>query len=409
MTDTKLENARKLDAEDPLASYRERFYHPQDTTYLCGHSLGLQPKAAAEKVQEELEDWKRLGVRGHREARRPWAPYHELLAEKGSRIVGAEPAEVVHMNTLTVNVHLLMVSFYRPTPERHKILIEEHAFPSDRYAVDSQIRFHGFDPAESLVEVGLDDDVHAAIDREGDSLALVWLGGVNYYSGQVFDMRGITEHAHERGATAGFDLAHAAGNVLLALHDWNVDCAAWCTYKYLNGGPGAVAGAFVHERHATRDDLPRFAGWWGHDKETRFEMGPVFAPIPGAEGWQLSNPPILSLAPVLASYEMFDEVGMDALRAKSVRLTRYFEELVASELADDVEVLTPREAERRGCQLSLRFRRGNGRKLFDAISARGVVCDWREPDVIRAAAAPLYNGFEDVHRFVETLKEALAS
>lgn len=313
------------------------------------------------------------------------------------------------MNTLTVNVHLLMVSFYRPTPERHKILIEEHAFPSDRYAVDSQIRFHGYEPAESLVEVGLDDDVHAAIDREGDSLALVWLGGVNYYSGQVFDMRGITEHAHERGATAGFDLAHAAGNMLLALHDWNVDCAAWCTYKYLNGGPGAVAGAFVHERHATRDDLPRFAGWWGHDKETRFEMGPVFAPIPGAEGWQLSNPPILSLAPVLASYEMFDEVGMDALRAKSVRLTRYFEELVTSELADDVEVLTPREAERRGCQLSLRFRRGNGRKLFEAISARGVVCDWREPDVIRAAAAPLYNGFEDVYRFVETLKEALAS
>ena len=404
-----LDSARELDRADKLAPYRERFHRPQDKLYLCGHSLGLQPKSAAAKVLEELEDWKTMGVRGHAEARRPWAPYHELLAEQGARLMGAEPGEIVHMNTLTVNVHLLMVSFYRPTPERHKILIEDHAFPSDHYAVESQIRFHGFDPAESLLIVGLDDDVHDVIDREGDSLALVWLGGVNYYSGQVFDMRAITEHSHARGAVVGFDLAHGAGNIPLALHDWDVDCAAWCTYKYLNGGPGSVAGAFVHERHANWKDLPRFTGWWGHDKATRFEMGPNFNPIPGAEGWQLSNPPILSLAPVLASLEIFDEVGMDVLRAKSEKLTRYFEELIDRELAGKVEVVTPREPARRGCQFSLRVLSENGRAVFDSISARGVVCDWREPDVIRAAAAPLYNGFEDLYRFVETLKEAIGS
>lgn len=402
-----LDAARELDREDPLASYRERFHRPADTVYLCGHSLGLQPKSAAEKVEQELEDWKTMGVRGHLGARRPWMPYHELLAEQGARVVGARPAEVVHMNTLTVNAHLLMVSFYRPTPERHKILIEEHAFPSDHYAVVSQIRFHGFDPAESLVVVGLDDDIHEAIDRAGDALALVWLGGVNYYSGQVFDMRSITEHGHKVGATVGFDLAHGAGNVPLELHDWNVDCAAWCTYKYLNGGPGSVAAAFVHERHATRDDLPRFAGWWGHDKSTRFEMGPEFNAIPGAEGWQLSNPPILSLAPVLASLEMFDEVGMDALRAKSEKLTRYFDELIDNELGGRVDIVTPRESARRGAQVSLRILTGKGRAVYDAISARGVVCDWREPDVIRAAAAPLYNGFEDVYRFVDILKDTV--
>ncbi len=403
-----LDDAKKLDRDDPLAPYRERFHRPEDTVYLCGHSLGLQPKSAAAKVEEELDDWKRMGVRGHMGARRPWMPYHELLAEKGARVVGAMPSEVVHMNTLSVNVHLLMVSFYRPTPERHKILIEEHAFPSDHYAVASQIRFHGFDPADSLVIVGLDEDVQEVIDREGDALALVWLGGVNYYSGHVFDMRAISEHGHKVGAVVGFDLAHGAGNVPLALHDWDVDCAAWCTYKYLNGGPGSVAAAFVHERHATRDDLPRFAGWWGHDKETRFKMGPEFKAIPGAEGWQLSNPPILSLAPVLASLEMFDEVGMDALRTKSEKLTRYFEELIGRELAGRVDIVTPREPERRGAQLSLRILTGNGRAAFDAISARGVVCDWREPDVIRAAAAPLYNGFEDVHRFANILKDAIA-
>lgn len=404
-----LERARELDRDDPLASYREQFYRPADTVYLCGHSLGLQPISAAAKVEQELEDWKTMGVRGHMEARRPWMPYHELLAEQGGRIVGAEPSEVVYMNTLTVNVHLLMVSFYRPTPERHKILIEEHAFPSDHYAVESQIRVHGFDPKQSLVVVGLDDDVHEAIDREGESLALVWLGGVNYYSGQVFDMAAITKHGHERGAVVGFDLAHGAGNIPLALHDWDVDCAAWCTYKYLNGGPGSVAGAFVHERHAARDDLPRFAGWWGHDKATRFEMGPEFHAIPGAEGWQLSNPPILSLAPVLASVEMFDAVGMDALREKSMKLAAYFEELIDRELGDDVEIVTPRERGRRGAQLSLRIKTGQGRSVFEAISARGVVCDWREPDVIRASAAPLYNGFEDVYRFVEILKDGLAA
>lgn len=403
-----VETAKELDRDDPLASYRARFHYPDDSVYLCGHSLGLQPTTAAAEVEQELEDWKTMGVRGHMGARRPWMPYHELLAERGARVVGAKPTEVVHMNTLTVNVHLLMVSFYRPTPERHKVLIEEHAFPSDQYAVESQIRFHGYDPNESLLIVGLDEDVHEVIDREGDALALVWLGGVNYYSGQVFDMRAITRHGHERGATVGFDLAHGAGNVPLALHDWNVDFAAWCTYKYLNGGPGSVAGAFVHERHGDRDDLPRFAGWWGHDKATRFQMGPDFHAIPGAEGWQLSNPPILSLAPVLASLEMFDEVGMAALRAKSEKLTLYFEDLIDGELAGAVDIVTPRERERRGAQLSLRIRTGSGRSVYDAISARGVVCDWREPDVIRASAAPLYNGFEDVFRFVEIVKDSLS-
>jgi len=402
-----LESAKALDRVDPLADYRGRFHFPPDTVYLCGHSLGLQPRSVAGKVVEELEDWQRLAVSGHRGARRPWAPYHELLADKAARVVGATPLEVVHMNTLTVNVHLLMVSFYQPTPARHKILIEKNAFPSDRYAVESQIRWHGLDPADSLIEADNSEDVEAILEREGDAVALVWVGGVNYYSGEAFRMKEVAELGRDRGAFVGFDLAHAAGNLPLALHDWNVDCAAWCTYKYMNAGPGAVGGAFIHERHAARTDLPRFSGWWGHDKQTRFEMGPEFVPIPGAEGWQLSNPPILSLAPVLASLEMFDEVGMDALRTKSLEVTGYFETLVRDELEGRVDILTPTDPSRRGAQLSLRVRARDGRTVFDAISAKGIVCDWREPDVIRAAPAPLYNGFEDVYRLVHALDEAI--
>ena len=404
-----LEDARALDASDPLAPYREKFHHPPSQLYLCGHSLGLQPKATAARVAEELEDWQALAVHGHTGARRPWLSYHERLAEKGARLVGAKPSEVIHMNTLTVNLHLLMVSFYRPTPDRHKIVIEKHAFPSDQYGVASQMRFHGLDPAESLVEVENNDDVAAVLEREGDSVARVWLGGVNYYSGEAFDMELIVELGHAKGATVGFDLAHAAGNLPLKLHDWNVDFAAWCTYKYLNAGPGAVGGAFVHERHGGRSDLPRFTGWWGHDKATRFQMGPDFVPCPGAEAWQLSNPPILSLAPVLVSLEMFDEVGIDHLRAKSEHVTGYFETLVAERLAGRVDVITPSDPKRRGAQLSLRVHGGRGRAVFDDLSARGIVCDWREPDVIRAAPMPFYNGFEDVYRFVEALEAATRS
>ncbi len=409
MTSWSLDDARARDAADPLAPYREKFHLPPDTVYLCGHSLGAQPRSAQGAVLEELEDWKRLAVKGHREARRPWMPYHELLADKGARIVGALPGEVVHMNTLTVNVHFLMASFYRPTPERHKILIEKHAFPSDQYAMASQIKWHGFDPESSLVEVERSEDAEAILERSGDEFALVWIGGVNYYSGEAFRMESITRLAHEHGVIAGFDLAHAAGNVPLSLHDWGVDFACWCTYKYLNGGPGAVGACFVHERHGRRDDLPRLAGWWGHDKATRFQMGPDYVPIPGAEGWQVSNPPILSLAPVLASLEMFDAVGLAALRSKSVALTGYFQSLIEARLAETVEVLTPRDPYRRGAQLSLRVRGGTGRAVFDGLSARGIVCDWREPDVIRAAPAPFYNSFEDVYRFVDVAAQVTDS
>ena len=323
------------------------------------------------------------------------------------------------MNTLTVNLHFMMVSFYRPTTSRHKIVIERPAFPSDRYAVESQIRFHGFDPITSLLEVGPRDgestvrmeDLEACIQTEGSTIALLLLPGVNYYSGQVFDMAALTRLGHAQGCQVGFDLAHAAGNIPLRLHDWNADFAVWCTYKYLNGGPGSVAGCFVHDRHRDWTDKPRLAGWWGHDKGSRFRMGPDFVPIPGAEGWQVSNAPILSMAPVLASLGLFEEAGMPALRAKSERLTSYLAFLVGEMLGSHVEILTPLESAERGCQLSLRVRRARGdqRRVFEALGANGVVCDWREPDVIRVAPVPLYNRFEDVFEFVSVLKGALAS
>ena len=410
-----------MDRADPLAGYRERFHIPRhgdsEATYLCGNSLGLQPRSTARYLQEELQDWQRLAVKGHFAGRRPWLAYHELFTERTARLVGAGPLEVVNMNTLTVNLHLMMVSFYRPTPRRHKILIERGAFPSDRYAVTSQIRFHGHDPDTSLIELvpragcaTVDsEDVEAVIAAEAEQLALVLLPGVQYYSGQAFEIARLTRAAREAGAIAGWDLAHATGNLPLQLHDWDVDFAVWCNYKYLNAGPGAVAGCFVHERHARDFERPRFAGWWGHDKAARFRMQPGFAPMPGAEGWQLSNPPILALAPLLASLEIFDEVGMDALRGKSLQLTGFMEFLLQERLPAAVEILTPRDPARRGCQLSLRLHSGRApaRKVFEQLEQRGVTCDWREPNVIRVAPVPLYNTCGDVYRFVEMLGELL--
>lgn len=400
--------AREMDRKDPLRKLRTKFHIPKtkagkDCIYLCGNSLGLQPKATQSAVLQELKDWQKLGVEGHFHAKNPWMPYHEFLTKQLANLVGAKPSEVVAMNGLTVNLHLLMVSFYRPTAARHKILIEANAFPSDRYAVESQVCFHGFDPATSLIE---SRDIEATIAREGKNIALILVGGVNYYTGQCFDMETITRMGQAAGAVVGFDLAHAAGNVVLKLHDWNVDFAAWCSYKYLNGGPGSIAGCFVHERHA-KAALPRFSGWWGQDKKIRFKMGPEFHVMPGAEGWQLSNPPILSLAAVKASLDIFDAVGMKALRAKSEKLTGYMEFLLANLKSDAFTILTPRDPARRGCQISIAVKK-NGRKLFEALTEAGVVCDWREPDCIRVAPVPLYNSFADVYRFVEIFAAELA-
>jgi kynureninase len=414
---TDINYAAELDRTDPLADYRYKFHIPRkqdgEEIYLCGNSLGLQPLSTERYVREELEDWARLGVKGHFAGRRPWMPYHELFNERSARLVGAEPVEVVNMNSLTVNLHLMLVSFYRPTATRNRILIERSAFPSDRYAVASQIRFHGFDPDTSLVELApagsqraLDmDEVEALIRAEGERLALVMLPGVQYASGQAFDMARLTRAAHAVGALAGFDLAHAAGNLPLQLHDWDVDFAVWCNYKYINAGPGAVAGCFVHARHARAFELPRFAGWWGHDKATRFRMGPDFVPIPGAEGWQVSNPPILALAPLLASLEIFDDAGMPKLREKSLRLTGYLEFLLDQRLPEAVEILTPRNPAERGCQLSLRIAgsRSRARNIFTRLEHAGVTADWREPDVLRIAPVPLYNTYTDVYRFVDVL------
>jgi len=402
------------DAADPLASFRDEFLIPanpdgSDQVYFCGNSLGLQPRAVRKALADELEDWQRLAVEAHFHGKHPWMPYHEFVREDLAAVVGALPNEVVAMNSLTVNLHLMMVSFYRPTAERPAILIEKHAFPSDRYAVESQIRFHGHDPADALIEIEGDEAdgsisdaaIQRVLDEHGSRIALVLLAGVQYRTGQAFDLRAITEAAHRKGCVVGFDLAHAAGNLALRLHDTHCDFAVWCSYKYLNAGPGAVAGCFVHERHA-HTERPRFAGWWGHDQDSRFRMGPHFAPTPGADGWQLSNPPILALAPLRVSLSIFRCASMDALRKKSVALTAYFESLLRKRLDRVLEIATPREPERRGCQLSLRVRGGreDGRALFDHLNAIGVIVDWREPDVIRAAPTPLYNRRVDCLRFV---------
>lgn len=409
--------ARGMDARDPLAAYRERFFLPRGTDgrewiYLCGHSLGLQPKSARHYIDEELEDWARLGVEGHFHARHPWMPYHKLLTEHSAELLGASPDEVVVMNSLTVNLHLMMVSFYRPTRLRHKILVERGAFPSDQYAVQSQINFHGFDPA-SLIELAprqsesclRDEDIDSVIEREGDSIALIMLGAVNYATGQALDLERITKLGHSRGCVVGFDLAHAAGNLPLRLHDCGPDFAVWCNYKYLNGGPGCPGGCFVHARHAEAN-VPRFAGWWGHDDKTRFEMPAEFHRLPGAEGWQLSNPPILALAALRASLDIFHEVGMKRLRAKSLLLTGYLEFLLRQMESKAFSVITPCEPGRRGAQISLRIP-GKGREWCARLASAGVIGDWREPDIFRIAPVPLYNSFFDVYRFVQKLAAEL--
>jgi len=416
------EHALRRDREDALQSFRWRFHLPPGRTrktavYFAGNSLGLQPTAARALVNEELDDWARQGVAGHLESRRPWLPYHEQLASDTALLVGAKPDEVVNMNTLTVNLHLMMVSFFRPTPQRPCILIEAGAFPSDRYAVASQLAYHGLNVRDALFEVAprpgehcvCAEDLYAILEREGHRIALVLWPGVQYRTGQAFDLARITSIARAQGCRVGFDLAHSAGNLPHALHDWGPDFACWCSYKYLNAGPGAIGGCFVHQRHAHSADLPRFAGWWGHDKATRFLMGPDFNVLLGAEGWQVSNPPILSMAPLIASLAMFREAGMQRLREKSIALSGFLECLLENRLGKAVEIVSPREPAERGCQLSLRLRSGvaRGKSVFDEISRRDVVCDWREPDLIRAAPVPLYNSFEDVWDFVEILSAAL--
>lgn len=460
------EYARALDAADPLAALREEFHIPtvreiasldvgragvgtskfaprtdddldRPCIYLTGNSLGCMPRAARAAVVAELDDWERLGVEGHLHGRHPWLPYHEFMRETAARLVGAMPHEAVIMNSLTVNLHLLMVSFYRPTASRYKIVIEDTAFPSDSYAVSSQAAFHGYDPAQAIVRLRpregeqtlRDEDIVSVIEREGERVALVMLGGVNYLTGQWFDMARITTAAQGKGCVVGWDLAHAAGNVPLRLHEWGVDFAAWCSYKYLNAGPGAIAGAFVHERHTrfgsegrVGGGLPRFAGWWGTDPATRFQMGPEYSPVASADAWQLSNPPILSMAPVRASLELFDRVGMDRLREKSERLTGYLEWLLkqapersgaaGGEAAGSAsfKIITPSDPARRGCALSIAIQTPggapiDGRSFLAKLRRLGVVCDFRYPNVIRAAPVPFYTTYHDVWRFASILRE----
>ena len=415
------EFAAHMTATDPMTSYRKRFHIPRkrdgsDAVYLCGHSLGLQPKTARAYIEQEMKDWERLGVEGHFQAQNPWMPYHEMLTASMARLVGANADEVVVMNSLTVNLHLLMATFYRPSAQRHKILIEANAFPSDRYAVASQIRFHGYDPADSLIEMGPrsgetnigTEDIEALIQAEGDRIALILFPGVNYYSGQAFDCERITKAGHAKGCVVGFDMAHTAGNLPLKLHQWDVDFAAWCSYKYLNSGPGGIGGCFVNERHARNTNLPRFAGWWGHDKESRFRMGPEFQAIASAEGWQLSNPSILALAALRASMDIFDEAGMERLRAKSESLTGYLEYLLNQKRSNHFQIVTSSDPKQRGAQLSLRIP-ADGRRVCDELAAAGIICDWREPDILRVAPVPLYNSFMDAYIFAEEFFRAIGS
>lgn len=416
-----LQFARGLDELDPLQTFRNRFFIPQhsgrDAIYLTGNSLGLQPRTTADRIAEELEDWAQLGVEGHVHARRPWLKYHEFFADGMAQIAGALSSEVVMMNGLTANLHLLMVSFYRPTPERYKIICEAKAFPSDQYALQSQLRFHGYDPKDGIIEIAptkgahtIDESqIYAAIDAHAHEAALFFMGGVNYYTGQVFNMRAITAYARERGILVGWDLAHGAGNVELHLHDWGVDFAAWCSYKYLNSGPGAVSGVFIHERHHGQRDIPRFEGWWGTNKDRRFLMEPAFDPIPTAEAWQLSNAPVLSMTPLLCSLELFQEAGLERLRAKRDQLTAYLEWIileVGREAGDSFEIITPKSASERGSQLSVLLH-GRGVEVFNELQKNGVIADWREPNVIRMAPVPLYNSFEDIQRFAGIFKNAL--
>lgn len=409
-----LTQATKLDKADDLKDFRKQFHIPQhegkDVLYFCGNSLGLQPKSTAARIQQECDDWAKFGVEGHFLGRTPWFSYHETVAAGLAHVVGAQVNEVVAMNSLTVNLHLLMASFYRPTSTRYKILIEPGAFPSDQYAVQSQAIHHGFKAADAIIELptktGSDlvttEDMINTIEQNADSLALILLGAVNYKTGQAFDLKAVVETAHQHGILVGLDLAHAAGNLALSLHDTNVDFAAWCSYKYLNSGPGGIAGAFVHERHGRNTSLPRFAGWWGHNKQTRFKMDSTFDAIPTAEGWQLSNPPIFQLAALSASLELFQQATMQKLREKSERLTLFLELMLKLRLSEKVSIMTPTNVEARGCQISLRVKKGGVRELQKSLLERGVVCDVREPDILRVAPVPLYNSFTDVFTFVDT-------
>ncbi|WP_412561915.1 kynureninase [Winogradskyella sp. MIT101101] len=421
MSDYKLglDYAKQQDTLDELANYRERFHIPKDKygnelIYLCGNSLGLQPKSTKDYINQELKDWANLGVEGHTEAKNPWLPYHEFLTESTANLVGAKPIEVVTMNSLTANLHFMMASFYQPTKERYKILIESDAFPSDKYAVESQLRHHGYDDKEGLIlwspregeELLRYEDLERILESHGDEIALIMIGGVNYYTGQFFDLKRIAELGHKHGCMVGFDCAHGAGNVNLDLHNSGADFAVWCTYKYLNSGPGSLSGCFVHERHAYNKDLNRLTGWWSHNKQTRFNMRYEFDVLPGAEGWQLSNPPILSMAAIKASLDLFNEVGMEKLIKKSKKLTGYFEFLL-KELGEDViRIITPENPDERGCQLSIQVLNAD-KSLHNKLTEAGVISDWREPDVIRCAPVPLYNSFEDVFRMVEKLKPIL--
>ncbi|RRQ47789.1 kynureninase [Maribacter algicola] len=413
-----LEFSQEMDKNDALAKYREEFVYPkvngQEVIYFTGNSLGLQPKRAKAFVDNIMTDWAELGVEGHFYADKPWWDYHERLIPPLAKVVGAKPEEVTVMNTLSVNLHFLMVSFYTPTKNRYKILCEEKAFPSDQYMLQSQVRFHGFDVEDAIVEVKKRDgehfwrteDILAKIDEVGDELALVLIGGVNYYNGQVMDMEAITKAGKKVGANVGWDLAHAVGNVELKLHDWNADFAAWCSYKYMNSGPGNASGIFIHERYLDKKDIPRFEGWWGTKKAERFLMKPHFEPMPNADAWQVSNPAVLSMAPYLASLELFEEVGMPALIEKQKSLTGYLEFVlreIDKEVDSSFEIITPKD---RGCQLSV-FLHGQGRALFDFLMENGVIVDWREPNVIRLAPAPFYCSYEDMYRFGQILKEGI--
>ena len=411
-----LDFAKQLDERDPLKEVRNKFHIPKDNNgkdwlYFTGNSLGLQPKVTAVYIQQELKDWANLGLEGHFEAKNPWLHYHEYLTVNMAKIVGAKPKEVVVMNTLTTNLHLLMVSFYRPTKTKYKIVIESDAFPSDRYAVQSQLKFHGFSEndviewkprrGEELLNI---EDLETIIDEQGDEISMLLIGGVNYYTGQFLDIKRIVKIGHSKNCIVGVDLAHGAGNIQPNLHDSGVDFAAWCTYKYLNSGPGSLAGLFVHEKHAKNKDLPRFAGWWNHNKETRFNMRMPFDVMEGAEGWQLSNPPILSMAAIKASLDLFEEVGMNALREKSEKLTGYFEFLINQIETDRIRIITPKNPKERGCQLSIQVKNAD-KSLHQKLMDHHIITDWREPDVIRCAPVPMYNSFEDVYQMVSILKE----
>jgi kynureninase len=410
--------ALEMDQEDPLKHFRDQFYIPKQEgkplVYFTGNSLGLQPKSVESYIKEELLAWENLGVEGHIKAKRPWLYYHKNFKGPLSQILGAKPEEVVSMSNLTANLHHLMGTFYRPTGDRYKIVMETGAFPSDQYVVETQVKSKGYSPEDAIVEVSPSsgnclrlEDISKTLDDQKDSIALVFFSGVQYYTGQRFNIKAITQMAHSVGAYAGFDLAHAAGNVPLSLHEDNVDFASWCSYKYLNSGPGNVSGVFIHERHGHKPDLPRFGGWWGHDEETRFLMEKGFNPMPGADGWQLSNVNVLASAAHLASLKVFEEAGMESLWEKSMNLTGYFEYLIHAIGKDKVSIITPEDPEERGCQLSLVIKDHKGKEIFDILSSQGIVVDWREPDVIRAAPVPLYNSFEDVFTFCTHLRNAL--